>query len=124
MNAIQFSCKFSNKTLRLGVTFLLLILGTRSLRAKDITNLLREATYAYAQQNYERALDFYDKAVQLETNNFLAYVGRGGAYARVGQFDKAENDFNIAIDLATNNVPLSYAYLNRGYFYQHHTRIL
>jgi len=28
------------------------------------------------------------------------------------------SDFNKAIDLATNNIPLSYAYLNRGYFYQ------
>ena len=63
--------------------------------AENITNLLREATYAYAQQNYDRALDFYNQALELETNSFIAYIGRGGAYLRVGQPDKAESDFGI-----------------------------
>ncbi len=82
---------------------------------------MAEASYAYAQQNYEQAANLYNKAVELETNNSWAYLGRGGAYLHIGKHAKAENDFNTALALATNIIPLSQMYMNRGYFYMQTT---
>ena len=79
------------------------------------------ATAAYAQQDYERAANLYTKAVELETNSSWAYLGRGGAYLHLRMIDKANNDFNTALALETNIVPLSCMHMNRGYFYMQTT---
>jgi tetratricopeptide (TPR) repeat protein len=102
-----------------GVIFFLL--GAQAPLAENVTNLLREAEDAYKNQDYKAAIDFYNQIIEIETNSWMATLGRGGAYLHLGEFDKAENDYNRGIFLATNNIPLSYAYLNRGYFYQQTT---
>jgi len=99
----------------------LLSLRTICFSAESVKNLLREATYAYSQQNYEQSVNLYNKAIELETNNFWAYLGRGGANLNIRQLQKAENDFNTALALATNTIFLSSAYMNRGYYYSQTT---
>ena len=117
MNMIKIkNRRLSNNLSWLGAV--LFLLGTHALLAESVTNLLREAADAYVRQDYKAALDFDNEVIQIETNNWLANIGRGGAYQHLGQFEKAEVDFNKAIVLATNIIPLSYAYLNRGAFYK------
>lgn len=118
MNSFQFiGHKLLVKTLRLGLAFVLLLLGTLSSPAENFTNLWAYAGAAYKQKNWEQTIDYCNKAIELETNNPFGYLTRGGAFVNTKQFEKAESDFNRAIVLATDAILLSQAYLMRGYYY-------
>jgi tetratricopeptide (TPR) repeat protein len=109
------------KVLRLGLAFVLLLLGILSSPAANFTNLWAYAATAYNQKNWDQTIDYCNKAIALETNNPLVYLARGGAFENARQFEKAASDFNRAIVLATNNIPLSFAYLMRGFNYSETT---
>jgi tetratricopeptide (TPR) repeat protein len=105
----------------LGLAIALLLLGMRSSPAEDFTNLLTNADAAYKQHNYNQAIDYSNEAIELETNSPMGYLIRGAALRQTKQFDRAENDFDKAIALTTNNIPLSFAYQNRGFLCQQMT---
>jgi len=51
----------------------------------------------------ERAIQGYDQAIQLDSNNAAAYVGRGFAYAIKGENDRAIQDYDRAVQFDPNN---------------------
>jgi len=53
----------------------------------------------------------YTKAIELNPKFAMAYVKRGMAYHKKGQYDQAISDFNKAIEL---NPEYAKAYSNRG----------
>ncbi|MEI6346631.1 MAG: tetratricopeptide repeat protein [Bacteroidota bacterium] len=69
------------------------------------------ALFYYEQQDYERAIGFYDKAIQKFDNDFEYYTNRGACYVKLKETTKAIDDFARAIDLNPKN---AYAYNNRG----------
>ncbi len=58
----------------------------------------------------------YNKAIELDPNYANAYIGRGGTYGYLSQYERSIEDFNKAIELDPDNAE---AYNNRGaaYFY-------
>lgn len=64
---------------------------------------------------YDRAIDNFNRALELDTANSILYDNRGLAYGRKGLYKRALEDFNRAIELNPYN---SEAYNNRGYFYR------
>jgi tetratricopeptide (TPR) repeat protein len=48
---------------------------------------------------YDRAIEDYNKAIQLNPNLAVAYNNRGVAYADKGQYGKAISDFQKACDM-------------------------
>ncbi|MBE9595184.1 MAG: tetratricopeptide repeat protein, partial [Proteobacteria bacterium] len=70
---------------------------------------------AYANLNlHERAIEDYDKALELNPKYAMAYHNRGGAYANLKQYERAIEDYNKAIELNPNYAK---AYGNRGIAY-------
>jgi Flp pilus assembly protein TadD len=69
------------------------------------------ALFYYEQQDYERAIGFYDRAIQKFDNDFEYYTNRGACYVKLKETTKAIDDFARAIDLNPKN---AYAYNNRG----------
>ncbi|HEY1718975.1 MAG TPA: hypothetical protein VGH42_11880 [Verrucomicrobiae bacterium] len=119
MNMILFiNCKSFIEILRLGFVFILMFLGTRSAPADDFTNLLVNANGAYKERNYELSLEYYNKAIEIETNDPFAYLGRGSAYEHVKQFDRAENDFNQAIRIGLPEKEMQQAHKELDLFEQ------
>ncbi len=58
------------------------------------------AALAYAaKRDYDRAIADYDKAIELDPANALAYNNRGRAYADKGDHDRAIADYDKAIQL-------------------------
>jgi tetratricopeptide (TPR) repeat protein len=53
-------------------------------------------------QEYDKKIDAYTRAIVLDPRNPLYYFSRGGAYWLKGQLDKALEDINKAIALAPN----------------------
>ena len=64
---------------------------------------------------YDKAIEYYTEAVNLNSQNTEAYNNRGTAYSEIGEFDNAIQDFNIAIALKPE---LAEVYNNRGNAYR------
>ena len=61
-----------------------------------------------------KALDDYNKAIELDPSFAFAYNGRGNVYRGFGERQKALDDYNKAIELDPS---FAYAYNGRGNVY-------
>lgn len=58
-------------------------------------------------KEYDKAIEDYDKAIELDPKFAYTYNGRGITYYKKGNYDKAKKDFDYAIKLDPD---FSYAY--------------
>ena len=84
-----------DKILELRVT----LSETKNLEQLTATDHVQAGNQAYAQGNYEKALENYTKAAKANPNEGNAYFGRGLTYQRLGQNSKATDDLNTAAKL-------------------------
>ena len=61
--------------------------------------------------DFERAIEAYDKTIQLDPNSAEAYNNRGNVKGDLGQYEAAIADYDVAIDLNPDDAN---AYYNRG----------
>ena len=71
-------------------------------------------TYEEAQNEYEKSIEHYTKAVELKADFPEAYMNRGNVYRDRGQYPRAIADYNIAIQIRPN---FAMTYNNRGLVY-------
>lgn len=64
-------------------------------------------------QNSPECVKYYEKCLQINKNSYLTYNGMGNFYLKTGQFDKAENSYNKAIEI--NPKRSAKIYKNRAY---------
>lgn len=64
-------------------------------------------------QNSPECVKYYEKSLQINKNSYLTYNGLGNFYLKTGQFDKAENYYNKAIEI--NPKRSAKIYKNRAY---------
>lgn len=64
-------------------------------------------------QNSSECVKYYEKCLQINKNSYLTYNGMGNFYLKTGQFDKAENYYNKAIEI--NPKRSAKIYKNRAY---------
>lgn len=64
-------------------------------------------------QNSPDCVKYYEKCLQINKNSYLTYNGMGNFYLKTGQFDKAENYYNKAIEI--NPKRSAKIYKNRAY---------
>jgi Tfp pilus assembly protein PilF/pimeloyl-ACP methyl ester carboxylesterase len=69
----------------------------------------------FSTSNYDYAINYYGKALELLTNNKTAYVNRGTAFAKKSLYIEAIDDFSKAIEIDPEN---SIAYNNRGFVWE------
>ena len=62
-------------------------------------------------EDFKGAIDAYDKAIDLDPSEVVAYFNRGNAKVSLGQTGAAIDDYDAAIGL---NASYTVAYLNRG----------
>lgn len=78
---------------------------------------LEEGQTFYNRGDYFSAIMSYDKAVELNPNNFLVYVKRGEAYQNLNDYSRALSDYEKALSL-NPNFSMAYAlHNNRGNVY-------
>ncbi|RLD51189.1 MAG: hypothetical protein DRI94_06690 [Bacteroidetes bacterium] len=64
--------------------------------------------------NYDKALEYFSKAISVKNDYVNAYCNRGNCYSDLGEKEKAIKDYNKAIAINPDFVP---AYYNRGTYY-------
>ncbi|MFN8488262.1 MAG: tetratricopeptide repeat protein [Caldilineaceae bacterium] len=67
--------------------------------------------YLQSPKNFERAIDDYSKAIQLDSNNASFYNNRGNALYALGKYKQAIQDYDQSIKLEPG---LAQTYHNRG----------
>ena len=72
-----------------------------------------QATERSKEGDFEEAIQAWTKVLQLE-DGLQAYQERGAAYASLGRFDEAEEDFQEALKRASNDEELASVYFSRG----------
>ena len=70
---------------------------------------------ARKEQDFKKAIQFYNKALEFNPNHFKAYFNRGFAYDRLGDVDNAIKDYNNALKIDPNN---AFCYYNQGISYE------
>ena len=79
-----------------------------------IDQLSAEGDKYYDNEEYDKALESYNKILDIDPNNAEAYYNKGRAYNLLGQFDEAIQEYNKAIIL---DPPNSDNYNARGNVY-------
>jgi len=64
-------------------------------------------------QNSPECVKYYEKCLQINKKSYLTYNGLGNFYLKSGQFEKAENSYNKAIEI--NPKRSAKIYKNRAY---------
>lgn len=54
---------------------------------------------AFSAGNYTDAVNFYTKAIEIDSGNHVLYSNRSAAYAKAGKYDEALKDANKVLDI-------------------------
>jgi tetratricopeptide (TPR) repeat protein len=73
---------------------------------------LKQAIQQHTAGLYTEAIESYSRAIEIDPNFALAYLDRGLTYRILKEYEKANNDFNKAIELHFE--PVSTPYYQRG----------
>lgn len=87
------------------------------LRGNNLFNLGKEQ---YAGQKYNQAIQMFDMAIELGSNNAELYLLRGNAHHSLSDYDNAISDFSQVIKLEPLNIQ---AHIGRGNAYQWRSRV-
>ena len=89
-------------------------MGGKDNREEEIKKLFSEGRKYFNNGEYQKAIEYYNKILELDVNYSDAYNNRGLAYDNLGEHLKAIEDHNKSIELDPN---ASDAYYNRGITY-------
>lgn len=93
----------------------LLINSGKVTSSTSLNTLYRDAAYiSFALNRFDKAMAYYEKALQADSNDAYSYVARADAYTRKGDFQKAIMDYKKAISLFPMNADF-YCHLGHTY---------
>lgn len=95
-----------------------LIINDQTETPENIGIALNNIGFSYVRSSgYEKALSFFERAIQKHPSHLNAYNGRGLAYAGQNMHDRAVTDYSKSIELSTDEKTVAGVYANRGVSY-------
>jgi tetratricopeptide (TPR) repeat protein len=86
----------------------------------DRYTLMRRAEFLIGQRKLKDAISDYSKVIALDPSYFPARVNRGNALAELGDYDKALDDYNVALRMHKND---AVTYRGRGWVFERQGRM-
>ncbi len=107
------------KMKRFRLTVIMLVVGAFVLvpvvgNAQNAVDWYNKGIDEYDEKNYEKAIEYYAKAISIDPNYTMAYNNRGSAYFFLKRYNEAIADYTKVISIDPND---AYAYNNRGFVY-------
>ena len=87
---------------------------TEEIKETDLVVLLNQGAAFAEKGQYDRAIAYFNKAIEINPKLAEAYYNRGLVYKEKGQYDKAISDFTKAIEINPRHAD---AYYSRGVVY-------
>jgi tetratricopeptide (TPR) repeat protein len=87
---------------------------------KSANDFFLQGDYEYEKGKCTEAVEYYSKAIELDSNFTEAYNNRGYTYMRMREYEAALHDLNQAITLRPNYIN---ALMNRGDIYNYYYSI-
>ncbi len=84
-------------------------------RSQDVNLYFKSGANYYYKGEYDKALSDFNKAIELDPDDYSAYCNRGSVYERKGEYARALSDYNKAVELNPKD-PVIYFY--RGLIYE------
>lgn len=88
------------------------------LKGNNATSVLAKGKEHFKEQNYGLSRKFFQKVVELKTDNAAGWAGLAASYDELGRFDLADRAYKQLIKLNGNNAKVlnnrGYSYLLRG----------
>lgn len=87
---------------------------------RESEEYVNRGLYFWDKDDYEKAIEYYTKAIEINPNNYRAYDLRGYCYDRLKNYELELKDLDKAIEIASkeSDPDIAYsAYNNRGQFY-------
>jgi tetratricopeptide (TPR) repeat protein len=107
--------RISMLTISSVLVLMILIFSGCATNFEKSSKTLNAMGYEYHKKGqYDKAIVEYNKALELNSQNFEAYVNRGNAYEAMGANEDAITDYNRAIEINPN---YGGAYMNKGVVY-------
>jgi len=69
----------------------------------DLETYLRLGIYELDLKNYDKALDYFEKALERDSNNLVAWFGRGCCYVMIKENEKALMCYDRVLEIDPNN---------------------
>jgi len=76
-------------------------------KALTVIDYINKGKEAEVSTNYDQALIFYKKAIDLDPKSDLAYSGRGDVLCNLNKYDQAVEDYNKVVELKATEVVYS-----------------
>ena len=86
----------------------------KDLSSAEVNDLFYEALNAHINNNLDKAIELYSLLIAISPSHYL-YNHRGLVHFSLSQYDKALNDFNVAIEIQPKDTRV---YTNRGLTYR------
>jgi tetratricopeptide (TPR) repeat protein len=87
---------------------------TEEIKETDPVALLNQGAAFVEKGQHDRAIAYFNKAIEINPKLAGAYYNRGYVYDEKGQYDTAISDYNKAIEI---DPKYAEAYNNRGFAY-------
>jgi tetratricopeptide (TPR) repeat protein len=110
MMCVQNKETFKRVLLRSGMVVCLFLTGC----AERTTDYFYRGGAYYHKAEYDAAIFYFSKAIEINPKDAKAYNNRGIAYYNKGEYDRAISDYTKAIEI---NPGYAMAYINRGVSY-------
>lgn len=87
---------------------------SRNKREREVSKHFKTGRSLYRRRMYRKALQEFDKVIEIDPNNYRAYFWRGRLYLKTNRYNKAITDFKMVIKLKSDYAE---AYNNLGWLY-------
>lgn len=66
---------------------------------RNVEDIYSYGMHAFLNKNFEKSIEYLNKAAELDPQRKLTFISRGSAYLSLDRLDEAMEDFNHAIDI-------------------------
>ncbi|MGC8604317.1 MAG: tetratricopeptide repeat protein, partial [Desulfomonilaceae bacterium] len=91
--------KTLKRVITLAVFLVINLVMSQFVDAQDYLDYYEQGEFALRVQKWDRAIDFFSKALKDNPNFFVAYHNRAIAYSKKGEYDKSIADLKKAVQL-------------------------